>query len=134
MSSTDHPDAPLEEKLGRQFGLDQFGVNRVTLAPGQRSARRHWHEGEDEFVYVLSGAPTLIDDNGSRVLTAGSCVGFRRAAPNAHHLVNRTGNVAILLVVGTRRRGEEVIHYPDEAVTRATVRRDENGERIIGEG
>ena len=126
---------PLEEKLGRQFDLDQFGVNRVALAPpGERSSRRHWHEGEDEFVYVLSGTPTLVDNAGSRPLIEGSFVGFRRGEPNAHHVVNWSTEIAILLVIGTRPRGEEVIHYPDEAITRATVRRDERGERIPEDG
>ncbi len=60
----------------------------------------------------------------------GSFVGFRRGEPNAHHVVNQSAEVAVLLVVGTRLRGEEVIHYPDETTTRATVRRNERGERI----
>ena len=39
--------------LGDQFGLDQFGVNLAVIEPGSWSAQRHWHEQEDEFVYVL---------------------------------------------------------------------------------
>ena len=41
--------------LGDVFNLTQFGVNLTVLAPGSASAHRHWHESEDEFVYVLSG-------------------------------------------------------------------------------
>jgi uncharacterized cupin superfamily protein len=41
--------------LGEQFGLTQFGVNLETLAPNAESALRHWHDLEDEFVYVLEG-------------------------------------------------------------------------------
>ena len=39
--------------LGDVFNLTQFGVNLTVLAPGSSSAHRHWHESEDEFVYVL---------------------------------------------------------------------------------
>ena len=44
-----------EGRLGKLVGVAQFGVNHVTLEPGSISALRHWHEAEDEFVYVLSG-------------------------------------------------------------------------------
>jgi glyoxylate utilization-related uncharacterized protein len=46
------------------------------VEPGSISALRHWHEAEDEFVYVLSGELTLVDDNGEHALTEGSFAGF----------------------------------------------------------
>ena len=52
--------------LGDRFGLTQFGVNLTVLAPGTASAERHWHESEDEFVYVLEGEMVLIDDEGEQ--------------------------------------------------------------------
>ncbi|HJQ27957.1 MAG TPA: hypothetical protein VJ827_01340, partial [Rubrobacter sp.] len=36
-------------------GLTQFGAYVQTLQPGSRSSDRHWHEEEDEFLYMLSG-------------------------------------------------------------------------------
>jgi hypothetical protein len=50
--------------LGDQFGLDQFGVNLAVIEPGAWSSQRHWHEQEDEFVYVLEGELVLVDDSG----------------------------------------------------------------------
>jgi uncharacterized cupin superfamily protein len=44
-----------EAHLARAVGITQFGVNHVTLEPGSISALRHWHEAEDEFVYVPIG-------------------------------------------------------------------------------
>jgi len=43
------------KRLGNAAGLGQFGVNLTTLKPGAASALRHWHEIEDEFVYILAG-------------------------------------------------------------------------------
>src|SRR5262245_32922842 len=63
--------------LGDAFGLTQFGVNFTTLPPGCWSSHRHWHESEDEFVYVLSGDLVLIDDAGEQPLSAGMCVGWK---------------------------------------------------------
>ena len=98
--------------LGDAFGLNQFGVNLTTLAAGTWSSQRHWHEREDEFIYVVDGEITLIDDRGEHKLTAGMCAGFRAGDANAHHLVNRSLRPALYLEVGTRS-GEERVTYPD---------------------
>ena len=103
-----------ECRLGEIVGITQFGVNLVTLQPGSMSALRHWHEGEDEFVYVLKGSLTLRDDNGEHALEEGSLVGFPAGIPNAHHLVNNSGEAATVIVVGSRRPGQDTIHYPDD--------------------
>ncbi len=128
-----HKDQPAnnERQLGKFAGLTQFGVNHLTLESGARSARRHWHEGEDEFAYVLSGTVVLIDDNGEHELTAGSFAGFPAGVANGHHLVNRSAAPAQVLVVGTRKVGEEKVHYPDAADAGPfTIRRDEKGNRV----
>ena len=52
------------KKLGDVAGLTQFGVNLLTLAPGVWSSQRHWHEKEDEFVWVLEGDVVLVTDAG----------------------------------------------------------------------
>ena len=98
--------------LGDVFNLTQFGVNLTRLAPGAASALRHWHESEDEFIYVLEGEVTLQDDAGEHVLTPGMCVGFKAAVPNGHRLVNTSSAPCSFLEVGTRSEGERV-HYPD---------------------
>lgn len=105
-----------EAGLGKIVGLTQFGVNHVTLDPGSISALRHWHEGEDEFVFVLSGNLTLIDDNGEHLLEEGSFAGFPADCPNAHHLVNKSKVVATYLAIGSRKPGEDVCHYPDDDI------------------
>ena len=67
--------------LGDLFGLSQFGVNLTVLAPGSSSAERHWHETEDEFVFILEGEAVLIDDQGEHVLGVGMCAVLRPAFP-----------------------------------------------------
>jgi uncharacterized cupin superfamily protein len=104
--------ARVVQPLGDAVGVAQFGVNLVTLEPGAWSTQRHWHENEDEFVYVLSGEPTLITDEGEQILSPGMAAGFKSGEANGHHLVNRTAELATLLVVGTRA-AEERAHYSD---------------------
>ena len=98
--------------LGDVFGLTQFGVNLTTLAPGSASALRHWHAREDEFVFVVSGEITLIDDFGEHVLTPGMCAGFKAGVANGHCLVNKSAAPASYVEIGTRA-SEESAEYPD---------------------
>ena len=94
--------------LGEAFGLDQFGVNLVTLEPGAWSSQRHWHENEDEFIYVLSGEITLTDDSGDHTLNHGMCAGFKAGNGNGHCLKNLTDKPVQYLEMGTRRENEQV--------------------------
>jgi uncharacterized cupin superfamily protein len=101
-----------KQALGDAAGLTQFGVNLTRIAPGAASALRHYHEQEDEFVFVLEGELVLVENDGETVLKPGDCAGFKAGSGNAHRLVNRTGRDAVYLEVGTRSPHERV-HYPD---------------------
>ena len=105
-----------KRKLGDQFGLDQFGVNLTELAPGAMSALRHWHTHEDEFVYILDGEVTLVSDAGEEMLQPGDCMGFKAAAGDGHHLVNRTSRPVRYIEVGSRRPGADAVFYPDDDI------------------
>jgi uncharacterized cupin superfamily protein len=98
--------------LGDLVNLTQFGVNLTRLKPGAASALRHWHENEDEFVYVLEGELVLIEDEGETLLRPGDSAGFKAGVPNGHHLVNKTQRDAVYLEIGTRAPAERA-HYPD---------------------
>ena len=99
--------------LGDLFGLSNFGINLVVLAPGAESALRHAHSRQDEFVYVLRGSPSLITDAGETVLVPGMCAGFRAASGDAHKLVNRSNEEAHYLEVGDRS-ADDTAAYPDD--------------------
>ncbi|MBB3412058.1 putative cupin superfamily protein [Rhizobium sp. BK316] len=103
-----------ELRLAKPLLLTQFGVNHVRLEPGAWSSLRHWHAVEDEFIYVLEGTLTLLDDNGLHELTPGMFAAFPAGEPNGHHIRNRSDQPGSFLAVGSRRPGEETIHYPDQ--------------------
>jgi uncharacterized cupin superfamily protein len=100
------------QALGDAGGLNDFGVNLMRLPPGTWSSQRHWHSAEDEFVWVLSGEVTLVADEGEQILRAGDCAAFPKNRPNGHHLINKSGGMAVVLEVGTRS-AEDVCEYPD---------------------
>ena len=99
--------------LGDLFGLANFGVNLTRLRPGACSALRHAHAKQDEFVYILSGNPILVDDDGEAQLAPGMCAGFKAGTGNGHHLVNRGNADVLYLEVGDRTPGDSV-SYPDD--------------------
>jgi len=88
--------------LGEAGGLRDFGVNLMTLPPGSWSSQRHWHSDEDEFVYVLEGEVTLMEDAGATVLVAGDCATFPKGSGDGHHLINNSSATAVYLEVGSR--------------------------------
>ncbi len=100
------------KKLGDAAGLTQFGVNLLTLPPNAWSSQRHWHTEEDEFVYVLQGEVTLIGDDGPEVLTAGDAAGFKAGGGDGLCLHNHSGEVALVLEIGTRIESDAA-HYSD---------------------
>jgi len=100
------------KQLGDAAGLTQFGANLVRVEPGAWSSLRHWHEEEDEFLIMVSGELVLIEDDGESLMRAGDCAGFRRQSGNGHHLVNRSTQDGVFLVVGSRAKRERC-HYPD---------------------
>ena len=102
----------LKHRLGDAGGLTQFGVNLTRLLPGAATAQRHWHESEDELVFVVSGEVTLIDDGGETPLAAGEAAAFKAGVSNGHQVVNRSDADAVLLEIGSRF-AEERGHYPD---------------------
>jgi uncharacterized cupin superfamily protein len=113
--------------LGDTAGLTQFGVNLTRLKPGAASALRHWHEQEDEFIYVLDGEVVLVEDGGDTVLGPGDCAGFKAGMPNGHQLVNRSQRDALYLEIGTRAAAERA-HYPDVDLM---MTRDAHGMRFL---
>jgi uncharacterized cupin superfamily protein len=94
--------ARTRRRLGDAGGLRDFGVNLMSLPPGGWSSQRHWHSGEDEFVYVLEGELTLVEDEGETLLHAGEGAAFPKGTGNGHHLKNQSSVTAVYLEVGSR--------------------------------
>lgn len=109
-----------KQVLGELFGLKNFGVNLMRLAPGAISALHHRHAVQDEFIYVLEGEAVLVADDGEHELTAGMAAGFP-AGGTAHHLHNRSNADCVILEVGDRMPGDGV-EYPNDDIM--AVQRD----------
>jgi len=100
------------KRLARAAGLTQFGVNVCTLKAGAASSQRHWHESEDELVYVLEGEVVLREDGADIVLKPGDAAAWKAGVANGHCLINRSDRDAVFIEVGTRASSERA-HYSD---------------------
>ncbi|MGB3138241.1 MAG: cupin domain-containing protein [Nodosilinea sp.] len=110
----------VKRPLGDLFGLSNFGVNLTHLPPQSTSALRHAHSKQDEFIYVISGRPTLYTSAGRTQLEPDMCAGFRAGTGDAHRLVNETDAEVVYLEVGDRAPGDQVT-YPDDDLAAALV-------------
>jgi len=111
------------KRLARAAGLTQYGVNICTLKPGAASSQRHWHENEDELVFVLEGEVVLCEDDGETILKPGDAAAWKAGVANGHCLVNRSNRDAVFIEVGSRAARERA-HYSDIDLK---VERDDKG-------
>ena len=92
-------------------GLSQYGAYVETLPPGAPPSQPHWHEREDEFLYVLAGELTVIEDERDFTLQPGDAACWPAGVPVAHTVANRSSAACTFLIVGTRVT-HDVCHYP----------------------
>ena len=108
-----HVDAACtRQALGDAVGLSQYGVNLTRIPPGAASALRHWHEYEDEFVYVISGELMLMEEGGETLLRAGDAAGFKAGVAN--------GVISLLTVLRATRSVSKLERAPP--MSAATIR------------
>jgi uncharacterized cupin superfamily protein len=87
-------------RLAPAAGLTELGASQVTLKPGAWSSQRHWHDGEDEFLVMLSGEAVLVEDDGRTLLRPGDCAAWPKGSTNGHHLINESDKDCAFVVVG----------------------------------
>ena len=98
-------------RLAPVGGLTALGASHVVLKPGGWSSQRHWHNGEDELLVMLSGEAVLIEDSGRTVLRPGDVCAWPEGRADGHHLINESGSDCSFIAVsaGPDMGGE----YPD---------------------
>lgn len=107
VNSTGYPPPFDREVAGRWYrrlsppaGLTDFGVSHVVLKPGAWSSQRHWHDGEDELLVMLTGEAVLVEDQGPVTLRAGDVAAFPKGTGNGHHLRNESDHDCCFVVIG----------------------------------
>ena len=100
------------QRFGDALGATMWGGTLYELAPGEKS-KYHWQVGEEEWLLVVAGAPTLRTPEGEQVLKPWDVAVFRRGEEGAHQIRNDT-DAPVRAVFFSTVSDPEVVVYPDE--------------------
>ena len=120
INATGYPPIYADKVQGRWYrrlspaaGLTDFGASHVVLKPGAWSSQRHWHEGEDELLVMLSGEAVLVEDDVSTTLRPGDVCAWPKGIENGHHLRNESDADCSLIAISAGDSANDHGEYPD---------------------
>jgi uncharacterized cupin superfamily protein len=102
----------LNAPFARALGLTRIGIHHQVLPPGRRTSYPHAESDEEEFVYVISGRPSLWLNGHLHELAPGEGVGFPPGTGIAHTFLNTTQEDVALLVIGEPAKPHNKVFYP----------------------
>lgn len=111
----DHGDNEFRRKrLGAETAGDELGCSLYELPEGKQAWLRHYHEGNEEAIFVLSGTGTvsLGPDAEERELSAGDFVALPRGEAGTHAVEGGEGGLRYLMV--STMNEPDITVYPDD--------------------
>jgi uncharacterized cupin superfamily protein len=100
--------------IGRRLGGELLGATMFEVQPGYRGPY-HLHYGNEEWVLVVDGTPTLRSPDGERVLQEGDIAVFPRGEAGLHALDNPSDGPA-RYVVFSSMVDPDVTERPEEGL------------------
>lgn len=100
------------DRIGPKVAAGRLGASVYELPPGQSICPYHYETGEEEWLVVLAGRPTLRTPAGEDELETGAVVCFPPGPDSAHKLTNR-GEEAARVLMFSEVRHPAVSVYPD---------------------
>jgi uncharacterized cupin superfamily protein len=85
-------------RLGGPLGAARTGISVYELPPGQALCPYHYEYGEEEWLLVLEGRPTLRHPEGTSELAPWDVVLFPRGPEGAHGVRNETADTVRVLM------------------------------------
>jgi uncharacterized cupin superfamily protein len=99
-------------RFGPLVGAAETGASVYELPPGQSICPYHYEYGEEEWLLVLAGRPTLRHAEGTDTLEPWDVVCFPSGPAGAHGVRNDTDEVVRVLMFSTVRHPAATV-YPD---------------------
>ena len=100
------------DRFGNRIGARRIGGSVYELPPGQSVCPYHYEFGDEEWLIVLEGHPTIRHPGGEDELRPGDTVCFPEGPEGAHKVSNRGDQTARVLMLSTRRLPSAAV-YPD---------------------
>jgi len=98
--------------LGQATDGEKLGCTLYEVPPGKRPQPYHWHCGNEEAMYVLSGAGALRTPGGERPIEAGMYVSLPTGEQNARQVINSSTEPLRYLCFSTTIT-PEIAYLPD---------------------
>ncbi|WP_144905002.1 cupin domain-containing protein [Halobellus captivus] len=100
------------KKLASAADFDDIGASLYELPPDASSWPYHFHTGNAEAMYVLSGTGALRTPDGESRIEAGDFCGFP-ADPDGAHRLHNDGDEPLRYLAVSTMRDPDVTVYPD---------------------
>ena len=100
------------DRIGPKVGGDKLGATHYLVRPGQHLCPYHYEYGEEEWLLVLDGRPTLRHPEGTDQLDPWDAVCFPAGPEGAHAVSNGTDQTVRVLMFSTRNQPAASV-YPD---------------------
>ena len=97
--------------LASNTGMQRIGIHLVRIEPGQDSTTHHYHDADEEFIYILSGRGRARIGDEEFEVAAGDFMGF--PAPSPPHSMHNPYAEDLTYLMGGERWATDVVHYPD---------------------
>jgi len=99
-------------RFGKDLGAEQTGTTLYELPPGQALCPYHYEYGEEEWVLVLEGRPTLRTPEKTGPLEPFDLAFFPKGPAGAHQLRNDT-DAPVRVLMWSNVLHPTVTAYPD---------------------
>ena len=100
------------DRFGGRIGARRIGGSVYELPPGQSVCPYHYEFGDEEWLIVLEGRPTIRHPGGEDELAPGDTVCFPEGPDGAHKVSNHGAETVRVLMLSTRRLPSVAV-YPD---------------------
>ena len=97
--------------LASQTGLQRIGLHLVRIQPGHDSTTHHYHDADEEFIYILSGRGRARIGEEVFEVEAGDFMGF--PAPSPAHSMHNSYTEDLVYLMGGEKWATDIVHYPD---------------------
>jgi uncharacterized cupin superfamily protein len=99
-------------RIGPLVGASRLGLSVYELPPGQSICPYHYEAGDEEWLLVLEGRPSVRTPAGEEELEPGEVVCFPEGEEGAHKVTNR-GEGSVRVAMLSTKREPAVCVYPD---------------------
>jgi uncharacterized cupin superfamily protein len=102
----------IRKRLAAETGAKELGCSWYELLPGRQSFPHHFHFGNEEAFFILSGEGTLRLGNEKYLVRTSDYISCPAGADTAHSITN-TGSEPLRYLALSTTQPTDVVVYPD---------------------